>query len=246
MPENVRRFPSTHWTEVERAGLSADEAGLAALGDLLTRYRPALEAYAQQRFPRADSEVADWFQGFVEGPVLQRGLIVQARPLEGRQFRSYLLSAWHTYILEQHRHATARKRQPPGGLVPLAEIPIDGEASTPAPAPETFDAAWAREVLAEAADRMRVQCVTEGRHEVWGVFDARIHRPILEGCPPMPYEELIHRFRIESPVQARNLLVTGKRMFGRCLRQVVGQYAKGEQAVAAELSELQAILERAS
>jgi hypothetical protein len=238
-------FPSTHWTEVERAGLGEEEAGRVALGELLTRYQAALEGYARQRFASADREVGDWFQGFVAGPILQRGLIAKARPMEGRLFRSYLLSAWHTFILEQHRHATARKRLPPGGLQPLPDSGDDCPGATAPPAAEVFDVAWARSVLSETARRMQAQCEAEGRNDVWGVFEVRIHRPILEGAQPLEYEELIARFELVSPVQARNLLVTGKRMFARCLRQVVGQYAKGQPAIEAELSDLHAILERA-
>lgn len=240
------RFPSTHWTEVRRAGCSAEESGIAALGALLSRYRPALEAYARQRFASAENDVADWFQGFIEGPILRRGLILRAQPAEGRQFRSYLLSAWHTFILEQHRHSSTRKRRPSGGLVPLPDSPEDYPEGLAAPIPEPFDIAWAREVLSEAVDRMKAVCQAEGRNDIWGVFEERILNPIVRGTNAMPYGTLVDLFQIESPTQARNLLVTGKRMLRRCLTQVVGQYAKGDEAIMNELRELKAILESTS
>lgn len=243
--EETGRFPSTHWSEVKAAAKPDVEQGREALGRLLERYRPALVAYAIKKFGANQDQARDLFQGFVLESVLKRGLIEQARAIKGHQFRSYLLQAWHTFIQEQHRRQSCGKRRPPGGLEPLSDPTNEQPGLTPEPAPEVFDVEWVREVIAEAVRLMRVECEGNGRADVWGVFEARVHRPILADADPLPYDQLVGRFGLESPIRARNLLVTGKRMFARCLRGVVAEYAHGEAAVETELRELQIILERA-
>ena len=75
-----------------------------------------------------------------------------------------------------------------------------------------------------------------------GVFEQRILRPICEDVEMTAYTELVSELNIDSPMQARNLLVSGKQMFTRCLREVVGGYVRGNAAVEAELRELYLIL----
>ncbi|MBM3880708.1 MAG: hypothetical protein FJ387_13495 [Verrucomicrobia bacterium] len=238
-------FPSTHWSEVERAGESDEEAGRKALGDLLDRYQPALAKYAIHNFHARPEEAQDWFQAFVLESVLTRGLIAQAKPLRGHQFRSYLLTAWHRHILQSFRAKNSLKRQPPGGLVSLDEVPHRAETLKVDPVPAAFDLVWAQQVIREAGRRMQAACADSGRSDVWGLFEARIWRPLAVGASPIHYGELIRQFSLGSPMEARNLLQTGRRMFTRCLRSVVAEYAKGDAAIEIELRELQLILERA-
>jgi len=138
------------------------------------------------------------------------------------------------------RDERARKRSPAdAALVDLGSRAglIEAEQS-PAGA---FEVAWARGVVSEALGRMRAECEAGGRAEVWGVFEARVVRPILESAPPADYAELVRRFGLQSPSQASNVLMTGKRMYARALRTVVGEYAKGLE-IDAEIEELREIL----
>ena len=80
--------------------------------------------------------------------------------------------------------------------------------------------------------------------DVWGVFECRLLAPMLDGAEPMPYEALVERFALRSPAQASNVLITGKRMFERALRAVVGEYAADEAEVDEEIAELRQILSR--
>ncbi len=241
----ARTFPSTHWSQVRAAGKLDEAAGRNALGELLLRYEPALLAYAILKFGSSEDHARDLFHGFVQESVLKRDLITNARPMPGCQFRSYLLHAWHTHIQSEYRRQSARKRRPAGNLSPLPEDPDDLPVEGQPPAPELFDLRWAQQVITEASRRMHAECMASHRPDVWGVFEARIHGPILNGDARMPYDQLVSRFGLESPIQARNLLVTGKRMFVRNLERVVSEYASGEGAVEAELRELHIILDQA-
>ena len=105
-----------------------------------------------------------------------------------------------------------------------------------------FDVTWAREVIAEAVKRMQVDCDRSGRSDIWAVFECRVLSPILDGVAPPAYEEVVKRFGFASSTQASNVLITGKRMFCRTLRSIVGEYARDEKAIDQEISDLREIL----
>ena len=125
----------------------------------------------------------------------------------------------------------------------LARRTVSPDADSPS---DVFDVAWARELLGEVLRRMEAECDGARRREIWGVFESRILRPILDNAATLPYEQLVKRFGFRSPTQAANALVTAKRMFARTLRTVVSEYALGEQAVESEIRDLQHILARGS
>jgi hypothetical protein len=173
--------------------------------------------------------------------VLEQNLIASADQARGR-FRSLLLVSLDRYVVDQLRRGRARKRSPGQ----LASIDAIDESLAPVKVSEPFDRAWAKEVLDGSVKRMREECRTAGRDDVWGVFEQRILNPATDGAPPMPYEQLIERFHFQSPAQASNVLVTAKRMFARVLRDVVGEYADDAGEVDEEIRELKEILARGS
>jgi hypothetical protein len=61
----------------------------------------------------------------------------------------------------------------------------------------------------------------------------------------MPYQQLVRELGLQSPAQAANVLITGKRMFIRCLRAVVGEYEVSEAQLDAEIGEIRQIIARA-
>jgi hypothetical protein len=127
-------------------------------------------------------------------------------------------------------------------LLPLGEQ--DDGLPSPCAASDAFDVAWARGVIAESLRRMRCQCEMSGRSDLWGLFELRLADPILNGSEPVGYEQLVERFRLGSPAQASNLLITSKRMYARVLRAVVAEYAGNAEEIESELQELKAILAR--
>ena len=91
---------------------------------------------------------------------------------------------------------------------------------------------------------MRDECEKSGRADVWGVFQSRLLAPILEGVEPIPYEDLVRQWGLQSPSHASNLLITAKRMFARAIRVVVGEYVAGGDDSESEIRELMEILAR--
>ncbi len=242
-PENERsQFPSTHWSSVLAAGGPGGEEGLKVLGNLLKRYQAALVGYIRRKFLCKEEEAADLFQEFVLQIVLKKELIRQAQPTKGYQFRKFLLSSLHKFAISEYRRRNAKKRAPVSGLSSLDEISENHQEIAADDTGDEFDVAWARAILGEALTRMKEECEQTSRSEVWGVFDHRLRRPILDGAEVLPYEELVERYHFTSPAQAHNVLVTAKRMFARHLRLVISEYVADESATEVELRELQLIL----
>jgi RNA polymerase sigma-70 factor (ECF subfamily) len=234
-----QRFPTTSWTLVGRAGSGSDPSGREALERLLTLYLPALRAHLVYRKGLTADAAEDVVQDFVAGKVLERDLIAHADRDLGR-FRTFLLTALDRFFLNWIRDQGARKRAADAGSEDLGERAA--RLATADDASAAFDAAWARSVLSEAIQRMRSQCESSDRKDVWGVFEARTLAPILEGSPAADYTELVARFGFRSPGQASNVLATAKRMYARILKSVVAEYARDAEEVEQEIRDLRAIL----
>jgi hypothetical protein len=102
--------------------------------------------------------------------------------------------------------------------------------------------AWARSVIEQAIELMRIECEQKGRGDLWKTFNGRILRPLLCGEIQTPYDELVRDCGFASPIAASNALITAKRMFERAVRDVVRGYASDEAELLAEINELRAIL----
>ena len=234
-----QRFPTTSWSLVALAARSGEPNAREALGQLLECYLPALRAhlvYSKRLTPeRAD----DLIQDFITGKVLERDLIARADRELGK-FRTYLLTALDRFLINRIRDAAAKKRATGEGAQALGDHAED--LASPAEPSTAYDLAWARSVLGEVLQRMRTHCADTGRADVWGVFEARVVTPILQGDAPASYEQLIEQFGFQSPSQATNVLATGKRMYARILRSVVGEYARDDREIDEEIGELRRIL----
>ncbi|HWE01530.1 MAG TPA: hypothetical protein VG326_03905 [Tepidisphaeraceae bacterium] len=223
---------------MHRAGRE-DTEGKQALATLLRNYLPALRSHLVIR-QRIDGHRAnDLLQGFLTAKVLEQRLIVKADQERGR-FRTFLLTALDRYVIDEIRYSRAAKR---AGQQPDADVDELKEMPTPLGGPDrAFDVAWARQVLAEAERRMRGECLTTGRPDLWGVFEGRVLRPAMEGAEPVKYETLIRDFGFRSPAEASNVMITSKRAFARHLRAVVGEYAGDEAETDAEIRDLYRIV----
>lgn len=238
MPCDFRQFPTTSWPLVRRAGETVSEN--PALEQLLRRYLPALRAHLRRvkRIPADEAEAL--LQSFILDKVIQQRLIAQADQQRGR-FRSFLLTVLDNYV----RNALRRSRAEPinsalgGELIDENLSAVDG--STP---DRVFHVTWARELLAQALQRMEQKCVDQGHEAVWEVFRSRLIEPLLHGEPQETYETLVKRLGLSTVTQAHNTLVTAKRMFHRVLYSVVAEYARDEIEVEEEIKDLHALLSK--
>ena len=235
------RFPTTHWSEVARAGDVDPQVRRAALGRLLTTYLPALKAHLVGHERINVDRVDDLLQGFVCDQVVADDLIARADRERGR-FRSFALRALDRYVIRVRRGENAQKRKPDALLLPLDgnEPAAEGAGA----ASDLFDVAWAREVVQRALRQMREQCSSDGRGQLWHVFETCALSSLFDGTEAPPHREVMRSLGFDSPQQVSNALVTAKRMFARVLRSIVGEYAQDEDEMEAELRDLWTILAR--
>ena len=236
-------FPATQWSLVDRARQSDVDLRRAALAVLLCRYMPALRAYLvlTRRMPQEQAD--DLLQDFVADKIIERNLLASAEPERGR-FRSFLLATLNHYAISAHRSAAAAKRAPAEGVAPLGDAADDHPAGAGADPAEQFNYAWARETIAEALRRMRLECDASGRADLWTVFAGRVVRPAMDGAEPLAYDAIVAELRLATPLQACSLLTTAKRMFLRNLRAVAAEYTADEAGAESEILELREILSR--
>lgn len=242
-----RTFPTTQWSEVARAADADPAVRRAALGRLVERYAPAFRAHLTRRRGLSPDDADDVLQGFACDQVVAAELLARADRARGR-LRNYLLAAVDHYLLATWRHARAKKRAPEAGRVLSgddAAAAADAMADGGRGAADVFDLEWARRVLYEAVARMRDECrrgPQPGHDRVWRLFELRVLRPIVDGRDPPGYADVVRAIGFESPTQASNALVSGKRMMARLLRAVVAEYAADPGEVEAEMNDLWAIV----
>jgi hypothetical protein len=230
-------FPTTRWTLVGRAGGADAIGGPGALAELVRAYAPALRAHLLQEVGGDAHRADDLLQGFLADKVLEQRFIGQADSGRGR-FRTFLLAALDRYVVDVHRHDSARKRSPPARPVDVNDhrdtLPSP-RGATPA---EVFDRAWANQVVEEVVAAMRGECQQAKRPDLWAVFELRYLNPATDGVEPESHESIARRLNLESAAQASNLLVTVKRMFTRLFRAVVSRYAADKDEVKEEVADL--------
>ncbi len=235
-------LPPTRWSVVARAGDRERETWTAALEAITRLYRPVLVRHLIFRLRVSPDRAEDLVQTFLAEKLLGQNVLRQASPQKGR-FRSFLLKVFSNFALSQMRQQQAHKRRPSSpDAVRVDDLPE--LASGEAPLSDSFDALWARQVLARTVERLREECQSKERQILWDVLEVRILGPIFSDTPLMPYEELVAKFGLRSPSEASNLLITAKRMFARVLREVVRETVADDAEVEAEIMELKRILSR--
>ena len=232
-------FPETQWHQVHRA---ADAEG-DDLDLLIRRYWGPLRIYFCSAFPNQRSDVETWLQDFASDKMVKAGWLKRVDKDRGR-FRDFLKTSLRNFVLDRLNLASARH-------APLPLTELEHEPAHPEACSEAFDIEWVRTVLVEALQQMEADCKDPKaeqprRSHIWELFKVRMIEPIFEGTQPLPYDQLIDRFQLRSPLEASNLLLTAKRMFKGHLHQVIKAYASRGRAAAAEIKELELFVARIS
>jgi DNA-directed RNA polymerase specialized sigma24 family protein len=236
--EFPQSFPTTHWSLVQRAGKDDGDQSRRALEEFLRRYLPAMRAYLIHAVRVQPDRADDLLQGFVMDRVIQQSILSQADRNRGR-FRAFLRRVLTNYMTDVGRYENRLHRAP--SQPPVSVDQCHGLAAGEEPS-RCFEVAWARQLVTQAVEEMRLLCLTGNSPAVWGVFDGRILGPMLRRDPPTPYADLVRQFQFGSPKDTANALITGKRMFIRVLRSVVGAYAGSPEDIDQEIAELRQIL----
>ena len=76
----MARFPSTHWSLIARTRRVDPLEKRQALGELFTRYWPALKAHLVARKGLDPDGADDLLQGFVTSKILEQGVLNRVAP----------------------------------------------------------------------------------------------------------------------------------------------------------------------
>ena len=241
MAEGFHLFPTTHWSLVIKAGADPSVAQREALGNLLRQYEPAFRTFVVARYRLSPDQADDLIQGFIVDRLLERNLMAGAQAARGK-FRNFVMTALERYALDGFRRASAQKRQGDRSAVDVQQFQdqLRGQSAADDPA-AAFDASWASEAVRQAVQRMR-ESTEPNRPDLWGVFADRVLGPAFDGSQPTAYAELIGRLGFADEGQASSALKTAKRIFARCLRGVVAEYAMTTDEVDREVDDLRAAL----
>lgn len=235
--QNTSLWPVTNWSAL---GHAAEAVGVQPepLDDLIRRYQRPLTVFLRSKFPWLGSEAERLVIEFAEDRILKEGWLKQPKAARGR-FRDFLKRSLVNFVQDRYRKKDVQKLATP--LDELAQEP-----SAPGPASAAFDLDWTKTLLAEALQRMEVDCRQPGRDQpkrshTWEIFRIRLLSPLLENTEPWPYEQVVERFNLRSPAEAFNTLNSAKRIFRRHLIEVVSEY-EGDARAAGELEDLRFLL----
>lgn len=238
-----RAMPTTQWDLIEILRSASPETERQhALNTLTRMYWEPVFCYIRHR-GHSEDDTKDLTQDFILHWIQKSGF-TRAHSDRGR-FRSYLISSLENYLKNAHRRASALRRQPAGGLVPLDEtrtspkiqfIPRNEE--TPE---DIFNRAWASNIVRQTLEALESECHETGKDIHFTLFRIRIYEPAFEGTTPPSLGTLAASLGLTEK-QAENRLVTARRAFQRLLREHIRNYTFTDAEVGVELRELLQLL----
>lgn len=212
------------------------------MGDLLKDYWKPVYCYLRRR-GCGNEEAKDLTQGFFQEVVLGRELIQRADPDRGR-FRTLVLTALDRYVANVHRGRRAQKRIPSEKLIPLEQADMGDlpAALHEFTCEESFNYAWASELLDRLLLAVKTECQDRGMVTHWKLFYARVLQPIMEDRSPPGLAELCATHGIDEPTRASNMIFAVKRRFHVALKHYVRQSVACDDEISDELAELMQFL----
>lgn len=228
-------FATTHWTVVLAAGRNSTVQSAGALEELCRTYWYPLYSYARHRgYAKADAE--DLVQGFF-ARFLERNYLSELSAEKGR-FRAFLLMSFKHFLANEWDKVNRQKRG--GGVEHLS---LDWEQaegryqtdSAHASNPErAFDREWALTLLERVIERLRLECVAEGKAELFG--QARGYLMLSE--PATPYAEAARTLGVEEGA-VRVAVHRLRARYRELLRQEIAHTLSDRGLVQEELQALQ-------
>jgi RNA polymerase sigma-70 factor (ECF subfamily) len=234
-------FLTTEWSVIEQIRDEDTPFSVALINDLLRKYWKPVYCYLRRK--GYDNEQAkDLIQGFFQEIVLERSLIEHAEESRGR-FRTFLLTALQQYVAGVHRKQSTQKRSPKGGLIRLDELESGEHPEAPAQfSPEqSFNYAWAAQLLDCILAEVRDKCRADGKMSHWQVFHDRVLKPIMENTEPPPLDEICKNYGIDNTSKASNMIVTVNRRFQAEFKRHIRRSVIQDRDVDSEIKELMQI-----
>ncbi len=162
-------MPETSWSLVRRAQTDDDKSrALAALGEIMKLYWEPLYAYARRR-GESPSDVEDAVQGFYE-MLITRGSMQHVDKERGR-LRSFLLSAFERYLIDQWAKRSTAKRGGGKAILSLdqeqAENHFLKEMSHNLTPERQFERRWVLTLLARVMTALQADYRRRGKEEIF-------------------------------------------------------------------------------
>lgn len=166
----ARRFVTTPWTEVIRAGEQNAPGAREALEHLCRLYWYPVYAHIRHN-SRDPHDAQDLTQEFFR-LLIEKNYLGAADRQRGR-FRSFLLVAVKRFLINAHKHASRLKRGGGQSLVSLdaelAESLFEADLATGLSPDQIFDRRWAQAILEQATAQLKQEYTAAGKA---ALFDA--------------------------------------------------------------------------
>lgn len=237
-PDAAARFATTRWSLVRAANHGPEDTVRRALEELCQAYWYPLYAYSRRRgHEPADAE--DLTQGFF-AQLLQRDDLAKADPARGR-FRTFLLTAFQHYLMNEHARAHAQKR---GGDrvawqldITQAETRYACEPSDERTPERIFERRWALDLLERVRRLVQDEYAATGKQSL---FD-RLQGTLTSGAADAPLAQIAAELGMsDSAVRVASHRL--RRRFGERLREEIAQTLDDPTAVDDEIRLLFAAL----
>jgi RNA polymerase sigma-70 factor (ECF subfamily) len=235
-------FLTTHWSLIEKVGVSDLDKNRALIELLIKKYWKPVYCYLYRRGYK-NEEAKDLTQGFFQEVVLGRKLIDKADRTKGR-FRSFLLTALNHYLINIHHKETAKRHIPREKLfsMEIADMSILPQAISTLTPEDCFTYTWVSSMLEQIVAAVKLECEENGKIVHWQIFHDRILRPIINGSDPPALEDICEKYSISNTIKASNMIVTVKRRFQALLQQHIRNSVMSEKEADEELKEIRRFL----
>jgi RNA polymerase sigma factor (sigma-70 family) len=234
----ARRFATTRWSQVIKAGQAQTPESRDALASLCEVYWYPLYAYVR-RWGHDPDQSQDLTQEFF-ARLLEKHYLRDADPSRGR-FRSFLLASLKHFLSNERDRVLAIKR---GGRVSIVALEVEtAEGMYQREPPDTdtpekaFERRWALTLLERTLGRLRRESVAGGRQDVF----RRLEGYLTGEGDTVPYADLAPE--LGMTVGAVKVAVHRlRRRFGALLREEIAETVSDPDQVDDEIRELFRIL----
>lgn len=233
-------FPTTSWTLIQKVQKGSERDAARALEEICRQYWYPIYAYAR-RFGFTAHDAEDVTQAFFHNLISHEAL--QAAQQEHGRMRTFMLAILRNVAHKRHRHDIAEKRGGQAMLVSFDEdVAEDRYQREPADKndPELiFDRAWADELLAAAAEKLRAEFI-QGNN----LDDYEQLREFLPlGDNATPYAEAAARLGINE-ASLRVQIHRMRKRYARLIEAEIAQTVSDPAEQKAELAHLMAVIGR--
>jgi RNA polymerase sigma-70 factor (ECF subfamily) len=159
-----RRFNTTHWSVVLKAGQSPSSESAAALELLCRAYWQSIYVFARCKGCK-EEDAKDLTQHFFYN-LLERNDFSGLDPRKGK-FRTFLLTAFTHFLANEYDRANAHKRGGRKIIVSLDELPNEEsglmDSASEQSAAKLYDLRWARSVVKKALESLKQEMAASGK-----------------------------------------------------------------------------------